>query len=92
MRQYGRPHKRLFFTFFHRWPTDTTFCTLISIGQMYCSNIDKEVDKAIQLKDEYMVEKKIRKGWAEAFIKYAEEGEDEMLLPDSVDNDGETEL
>lgn len=29
----------------------------------------------------------IRDGWAEAFAKYAEEGEDEMLLPDWVDNE-----
>lgn len=29
--------------------------------------------------------KKVREGWAEAFAKYAEEGEDEMMLPDCVD-------
>ena len=30
-------------------------------------------------------EKGLRKGWAEAFAKYAQEGEDEMLLTDIVD-------
>lgn len=35
--------------------------------------------------------KALRGGWSEAFAKYAEEGEDEMLLPNCVDNDGETE-
>lgn len=29
----------------------------------------------------------IRMGWAEAFVKYAEEGEDEMLLPDLLDDE-----
>lgn len=29
----------------------------------------------------------IRNGWAVAFAKYVEEGEDEMLLPDWVDNE-----
>lgn len=31
--------------------------------------------------------KGLREGWADAFAKYAEEGEDEMLLPDWVDNE-----
>ena len=31
----------------------------------------------------------VRKGWAEAFAKYAMEGEDEMLIPDSIDNEAE---
>lgn len=30
-----------------------------------------------------------RKGWAEAFAKYAKEGEDEMLLPDYLDAEAE---
>ena len=30
-----------------------------------------------------------RKGWAEAFAKYAKEGEDEMLLPDYLDAQAE---
>ena len=57
-----------------------------------CFSMDEEVGKAIQLKDEYMEEKQIRKGWTEAFTKYAEEDEDDMLLPENIDNDGETEL
>lgn len=28
-----------------------------------------------------------RAGWAEAFAKYAKEGEDEMLLPDYLDSE-----
>ena len=36
--------------------------------------------------DEYCQEpKKAREGWSEAFAKYAEEGEDEQMLPDCVD-------
>lgn len=31
----------------------------------------------------------VRKGWAEAFAKYAMEGEDEMLIPDYIDNEAE---
>lgn len=30
-----------------------------------------------------------RKGWAEAFAKYAMEGEDEMLIPDYIDCEAE---
>ena len=30
---------------------------------------------------------KPRSGWAEAFANYANEGEDEMLLPDFIDNE-----
>lgn len=33
--------------------------------------------------------KDVRKGWAEAFAKYAAEGEDEMLVPDHVDEEAE---
>ena len=71
----------------------------------YCFPMDEEVEKAIQLKEEYLKEKdnliespifteqkQIRAGWSEAFAKYAEEGEDEMFLPDFIDNDGEIEL
>ena len=29
----------------------------------------------------------VRNGWAVAFAKYALEGEDEMLLPDIIDNE-----
>ena len=28
-----------------------------------------------------------RQGWAEAFAKYAQEGEDQMLLPDYIDTE-----
>lgn len=31
----------------------------------------------------------VRKGWAEAFAKYAREGEDEMLIPDYIDSEAE---
>ncbi len=31
----------------------------------------------------------VRKGWAEAFAKYALEGEDEMLIPDYIDSEAE---
>ena len=31
--------------------------------------------------------KKKREGWAEAFAKYAKEGEDAMLLPDTLDSE-----
>lgn len=31
----------------------------------------------------------VRKGWAEAFAKYAMEGEDEMLIPDYIDSEAE---
>lgn len=30
-----------------------------------------------------------REGWAAAFAKYANEGEDEMLLPDGLDSEAE---
>jgi len=30
-------------------------------------------------------EKDLREGWSDAFAKYVQEGEDEMLLPDFVD-------
>lgn len=30
-----------------------------------------------------------RKGWAEAFAKYAKEGEDDMLIPDYIDSEAE---
>ena len=33
--------------------------------------------------------KKIRAGWAEAFAKYAAEGEDELMLPDFIDSEAE---
>lgn len=36
--------------------------------------------------------KQPRDGWADAFAGYVEEGEDEMMLPDCIDNDGEIEL
>lgn len=32
-------------------------------------------------------QKSKREGWASAFAKYAREGEDEMLLPDFLDNE-----
>lgn len=31
--------------------------------------------------------KNVRAGWAAAFAKYAMEGEDELLIPDYVDNE-----
>lgn len=31
--------------------------------------------------------KAVREGWAEAFAKYAKEGEDAMLLPDYLDSE-----
>lgn len=71
----------------------------------YCFPMDAEVEKSIQLKEEYLKEKdnctesqyftepnQLRAGWSEAFAQYAKEGEDEMMLPDCIDNDGETEL
>lgn len=33
------------------------------------------------------LDKGLREGWADAFAKYAQEGEDEMLLPDIVDSE-----
>lgn len=66
--------------------------------------MDEEMEKTIQLKEEYLKEKEYhllekknkskggRNGWAEAFAKYAEEGEDELLLPDFLDNEAEREL
>lgn len=36
--------------------------------------------------------KQPRDGWADAFARYIEEGEEETLLPDYIDNDGEIEL
>ena len=35
---------------------------------------------------------KIRDGWADAFAAYANEGEDEMLLPDYLDTEVDTLL
>ena len=32
---------------------------------------------------------KARSGWAEAFAKYAAEGEDEQMLPDFIDSEAE---
>lgn len=70
----------------------------------YCLPLDEEVEKAIQLYEEYLKEKghhlwgkkskvkDVREGWAEAFAKYAKEGEDEMLFPDYINGDGEKEL
>lgn len=31
--------------------------------------------------------KNVRDGWAAAFAKYAKEGEDDLLIPDCVDNE-----
>lgn len=31
--------------------------------------------------------RKVREGWAAAFKKYAQEGEDEMMLPDYIDSE-----
>lgn len=39
----------------------------------------------------YQKPKKAREGWAEAFAKYAEEGEDELMLPDCVDSENNEE-
>lgn len=33
--------------------------------------------------------KSVRNGWDEAFARYAKEGEDEMIIPDFVDNEAE---
>ena len=32
-------------------------------------------------------EKGLREGWADAFAKYAQEDEDEILLPDFIDSE-----
>jgi hypothetical protein len=37
-------------------------------------------------------EKKPREGWAEAFKQYAEQGEDEILFPDYLDDELEIYL
>ena len=69
----------------------------------YCFPQNEEIEKAIQLKEEYLegknnlekhqtLTKHVRINWADMFAKYVEEGEDEMLLPDCVDNDKEVEL
>ena len=70
----------------------------------YCFPKDEEIEKAFQLKEEYLKEKEhhpwekknkvkgVRDGWTEAFAKYAGEGEYEMLLPDYIDGDGDNEL
>ncbi len=44
----------------------------------------------IEYKNDQIIISKIRAnraGWAEAFAKYAKEGEDEMLLPDYLDSE-----
>lgn len=44
----------------------------------------------IEFKNEQIIISKIkinRAGWANAFAKYAKEGEDEMLLPDYLDSE-----
>lgn len=44
----------------------------------------------IELRDSKIIiskPKSKREGWATAFAKYANEGEDEMLLPDYLDNE-----
>ena len=49
----------------------------------------------VKLKDDRMIVTKktgLRDGWAEAFAAYANEGEDEMLLPDYLDAEADTLL
>ncbi len=44
----------------------------------------------IEYKNDQIIISKIRAnraGWADAFAKYAKEGEDEMLLPDYLDSE-----
>lgn len=45
-------------------------------------NIEFSDDKIIISKP-----RTVRQGWAEAFARYAKEGEDEMLLPDCLDSE-----
>ena len=45
-------------------------------------NIEISNDKIIISKP-----RTVRQGWADAFARYAKEGEDEMLLPDSLDSE-----
>lgn len=42
--------------------------------------------------EEHCSDDKSREGWAEAFAKYAEEGEDDFMIPDNVDYESEKEL
>lgn len=51
-----------------------------------------DVNRSLDGEVKEMISKKVREGWADAFARYAEEGEDEMMLPDYVDLDGEIEL
>lgn len=45
---------------------------------------------ALFLYNEMRIKKKsVRNGWDEAFARYAKEGEDEMIIPDFVDNEAE---
>lgn len=68
----------------------------------YCFPLNEEVEKAIQLKEEYLegknnlekhqvLTKQVRNNRTDMFAKYVEEDEDEMLLSDCIDNDGEIE-
>ena len=44
----------------------------------------------IEYKEEKIIISKLnipRKGWAQAFEKYAKEGEDDLLLPDYIDGE-----
>lgn len=45
-------------------------------------NIEFSNDKIIISKP-----RTVRQGWADAFARYAKEGEDEMLLPDCLDSE-----
>ena len=46
-------------------------------------------EKAVSLRNEYFEEKKKRTDWNESFANYAKEGEDEMMLPDSMDSEAD---
>ena len=49
----------------------------------------------VKLKDDRMIVTRkvgLKAGWAEAFAAYANEGEDEMLLPDYLDAEADTLL
>lgn len=55
----------------------------------YSFDIEEEVEKAVSLRNEYFEEKKKRTDWNESFANYAKEGEDEMMLPDSMDSEAD---
>lgn len=58
-----------------------------TVPELRC-DFEEAINSYLEMKreDEYCQEpKKAREGWSEAFAKYAEEGEDEQMLPDCVD-------